>query len=67
MQEVRIRFLKPWGHPTRDLICGTGDVAKVSQWIANNLINSGYAEPYEAPGTANATSAAQTVAPEATK
>jgi hypothetical protein len=41
---VKIRFLKPWGHPTRNLIMGVGDVAIVSQWIADNLVSGGYAE-----------------------
>ena len=41
---VRIRFIKTWGHPTRNLIMGVGDTARVSEWIANNLITGGYAE-----------------------
>ena len=41
---VRIRFLKAWGHPTKWLIMGRGDIAKVSPSIADQLVKSGYAE-----------------------
>lgn len=41
---VRVRFLKAWGHPTRNLIMGCGDIAKVSEWIANILTSDGTAE-----------------------
>mgnify|MGYP001015647322 FL=1 len=41
---VRVRFVKVWGHPTRDLIMGVGDIALVSEWIARVLIKGGYAE-----------------------
>lgn len=41
---VLIRFLKVWGHPTRNIIMGVGDTARVSEWIAELLIKQGYAE-----------------------
>ena len=44
IRRIRIRFLKPWGHPTKNLICETGTVAIVSEWIANILVRDGYAE-----------------------
>lgn len=47
---VRVRFLKPWSHPTRDIVCGEGDLAKCSRWIADILIRGGYAEELPAPG-----------------
>lgn len=44
---VRIRFIKSWGHPTRNQILGVGEVWWVSVWAAENLISGGYAELVE--------------------
>jgi len=41
---LKIRFLKAWGHPTRNEVYGPPQVVIVSQWIADNLIGGGYAE-----------------------
>lgn len=46
---VNVRFLKVWGHPTRDLICGRNSTARVSRWIADILAKDGYAEVIEEP------------------
>ncbi len=43
-KKIRIRFLKSWGHPTRNQIMGEGEVWEVSLWAAENLISGGYAE-----------------------
>lgn len=40
----RVRFIKAWGHPTRNLIMGVGEVAQVSQRIGESLVSGGYAE-----------------------
>lgn len=40
---VRIEFIKAWGHPTRNEVYGPGNRARVSRWIADNLISGGYA------------------------
>lgn len=41
---VRIRFLKVWGHPTKDEIYGpSSGVVEVSEWAADQLIRTGYA------------------------
>ena len=45
---ILIEFLKVWGHPTKDLICGKGDRARVSPWIAKTLIGTGTAKKVEA-------------------
>lgn len=34
---VRVRFIRVWGHPTRNLIMGAGDTAKVSPFVAGIL------------------------------
>ena len=42
---VRIRFLKAWGHPTRNEVYGPGSgVVRVSEWIAGILTKDGTAE-----------------------
>lgn len=41
---VLIEFIKAWGHPTRNEVYGPPQRAKVSEWIANNLVNGGYAK-----------------------
>jgi hypothetical protein len=41
---VCIRFLKVWGHPTLDIVMGVGQIARVSEWIANVLVKDGTAE-----------------------
>ena len=43
LNPVRIRFLKVWGHPTRNEIYGPGDHVWVSAWVANTLCNGGVA------------------------
>lgn len=42
--DTRVRFLKAWGHPTKNTIMGVGDTAMVSRRIADNLVSGGYAE-----------------------
>ena len=44
---ARVRFLKTWGHPSRDLICGPGTEAIVSLSLAGTLVHTGYAELVE--------------------
>lgn len=49
---VEIECLRPWGHPTRNEIWGTGQKAKASEYIAGILIRGEYAKligPGEAP------------------
>lgn len=44
--KVQIRFIKAWGHPTRNQIMGVGEVWWVSPWVADNLCPE-YAERVE--------------------
>lgn len=46
---VWVKFLKPWGHPCKSLIMGTGHLATVSPWVAENLTKGGYVEVVPAP------------------
>ncbi len=41
---VKVRFIKSWGHPTRNEVYGYGQIAWCSRRIADNLISGGYAE-----------------------
>lgn len=43
----QIEFIKAWGHPTKNLICGPGDRARVSDWIASVLVRDGTARIVE--------------------
>jgi hypothetical protein len=40
---VRIRFIRTWGHPTKNLICGVGTFARVSRYLCGILVKEGYA------------------------
>lgn len=42
--DTRIRFIKAWGHPTRNEIYGPGSIARVSRRIADTLVHSGIVE-----------------------
>lgn len=46
---TKIRFLKVWGHPTRNEIYGPGDICVVTDWAAAILTNGGTAELITAP------------------
>lgn len=41
--DTLIEFTRSWGHPTRWEIYGTGQRARVSRRIADNLVSGGYA------------------------
>ena len=45
--KIKIEFLKPWGHPTRWEIYGTGERYWVTPWQAEHLVGSGYAKLVE--------------------
>lgn len=49
---VRIRFIKVWGHPTKNLIMGVGQFARVSRYLCKILVDGGYAveEPKDGSG-----------------
>jgi hypothetical protein len=51
--QVRIEFIKPWGHPTRNQILGTGDRCRCSRQNAKILVDGGYAR-YLDPQTGGA-------------
>lgn len=41
---VTIEFVKVWGHPTKNKIYGPPDRARVSDRVAQTLVNGGYAK-----------------------
>lgn len=61
--KVWIEFIKSWGHPTRNLICGVGSRWKVSEWAADNLERSGYARRVKQRGPFAARDAVSRVQP----
>lgn len=40
---ITIKFIRVWGHPTRNEIYGPGQIVKVSEWVAEVLCRGGYA------------------------